>query len=91
MSKLFNCPQCGGTEFTIVENIAVDSEGRVLQSEDNGLRKCANCGSRFMLAANEVPSVAQFSPQNQANRPRVRSSVSAADRGVPRLDELDRR
>lgn len=81
----FKCPQCASTEFQAIENIAVDSENKILESQDNGERKCSNCGTRFLLEPGKVPTMVQASPSRSPHAgTRVRSSVSAEDRGIGR-------
>jgi transcription elongation factor Elf1 len=80
--SVFACPQCKGGEFIRLEVIDVNEKGRVVQTIDNGLLKCSNCGTRLQVTEDGEIGVNQMSAQATASRPRVRSSVSAGERRI---------
>lgn len=88
MSSQYRCPQCAAVEWIRLENILVDSEQKAIQGEESGILKCANCGVRVSIGSDDKIEMVQTASQQPISRPRVRSSVSAAERG---LDPTDRR
>lgn len=80
MTKMI-CGQCQSTEFVNVVSVDLDSNGKVLQLADEGIIKCSNCSTRFQIADDATVVPLETAPQSRNVTPRVRSSVSAAERG----------
>ena len=91
--SVYQCPQCQSVEFFRIETIQLSSKGEPLQTNDDGIMKCANCGTKIQVkpysdAAGSDGAPGSISVLNPAPVPsapvgnRVRSSASADQRGM---------
>jgi uncharacterized Zn-finger protein len=81
MMAEFSCGICRSVEFTPIVHIHVSAEGKITELADEGSFKCSNCSTRYLAAEDGSITVLEAGPQ-AIRTPRVRSSVSGADRGV---------
>lgn len=87
----FACTNCGSTEFIRLEALELDSSNLVAAATDERqIFKCANCGSRFHVDETRSVNLVQVSSQRSNSLPRVRSSVSAEERGIGSRDRTPR-
>jgi hypothetical protein len=85
----YACSVCGGVEFVPLLTIRIDSSTKkAIETQDRGISKCSNCGRRIAMSEDGEIAVLQDSPGSLSavTLPnRVRSSVSADERGVGRV------
>lgn len=80
---LYLCPNCKSPQFQRIESIAVDAEGKAMDVISAGVMRCADCGLRVELMDDNSLMVMETAPQaTRTVLPRVRSSVSAEERGM---------
>lgn len=82
----FSCPRCKGNDFVRLERISVDSTGTATGAADAGYR-CINCQQRIDVdESGTITAINTPGPgQPLASAQRVRSSVTADQRGVPAI------
>lgn len=84
--RTYACPKCSSTLFVRVESIIIDPAGAPIRTDEFGM-KCSNCLQIFTVSETAIdlysdvrrPAVAAGG-QQLPNR--VRSSATAAERGV---------
>lgn len=78
----FACGTCRSVEFQAIVQLKMNSENRVVEVVETGIQKCSNCATRYLIADDGSVTLLEAAPQSSGARPaRVRSSVSAAERG----------
>jgi hypothetical protein len=86
----FICGACRSTEFSPIVHVNIGADGKVIEFVDNGIFKCSNCAMRYQSAEDGSITQLESAPQAISGTPRVRSSVTAAERGKD-LGNTDRK
>ena len=77
---MFACGQCKGVEFQSIVHILTDENGRAKEIAETGMVKCSDCAARYEVAEDRSIILVETTTKGPRT-PRVRSSVSAAERG----------
>jgi transcription elongation factor Elf1 len=82
MTTEFACPRCKSNDFVRLERISVDSTGKATAAADAGYR-CVNCQQRIDIdEQNTITPIDSPMPGHGTVPTRVRTSVTAEERGV---------